>query len=577
MLEGILIYSWIGAVNPLQNWHFYSNINYWQTENVSNMTIQAFQNPPLYANGGYAYFRSSQGRRIDATGNLIQSFYVSNAPSSVTLSFGWLKNYEVVEPLIIDMSITIVKPDLSEVTLWTHSGAPPAWNVWNTVSNLDVSSAFPSTGTYTIKLKGVFRTGNNSSAVAIGEFDEIDLVLRYYYTMPTSNTATVDSPTQITALSYFDGDEDYDGSTSFEICTDAECSSPVNMCDSVTGSSPRVCVMSGLASDTNYWIKFTHSDPDGVIGTNPQIIGPFFLDGTPPSFEGIKGGYDAGKGGIIRAEFNPASDSSPPIRYNLYYNDEINWSNSDWSLNQKIADCPTFSGEYYPLACTAWGLNDGVVYVIGVRAEDRFGNEDSNSITAIVIPTDRRIRLGYNLVSDAKVPQPPHNTAQAIFGDDTFPYRPYLYRWNSTGLSFNPPFKGYYSKSLYVQNGTGYWLYSLVGDRVFDDDLNPENTSPQSYIPLQPGWNIIGNPYLKRVKLADVMVEKLNPPNAGLYTYEEAVLNGWVNNAIYFWNGSGYSFEAYNGNPPAYLRPYVGCWLYVGNDSGQFRLVVNKP
>lgn len=45
-------------------------------------------------------------------------------------------------------------------------------------------------------------------------------------------------------------------------------------CGPQTSFSPKLCRVHGLTLDTNYYLKITLSDPDGVTGTTPQVIGP---------------------------------------------------------------------------------------------------------------------------------------------------------------------------------------------------------------------------------------------------------------------------------------------------------------
>src|SRR5208282_2988537 len=50
-------------------------------------------------------------------------------------------------------------------------------------------------------------------------------------------------------------------------------------CGSTGSFSPEPCRIHGLIPGTNYWIQAVVSDPDGVVGTNPQVIGPVYYTG----------------------------------------------------------------------------------------------------------------------------------------------------------------------------------------------------------------------------------------------------------------------------------------------------------
>ena len=95
-----------------------------------------------------------------------------------------------------------------------------------------------------------------------------------YATTIVSSSATVNSSTQITATSTFTGDGNGNGSTAFAYGTSSSGPWTVS-CSNVTGSSPRSCVITGLTSGTQYWVQVTYSDPDGITGANPQVIGPY--------------------------------------------------------------------------------------------------------------------------------------------------------------------------------------------------------------------------------------------------------------------------------------------------------------
>lgn len=85
--------------------------------------------------------------------------------------------------------------------------------------------------------------------------------------------AVVSGCSQITATAPFSGDGDADGSTAFDYNTTN--SWPGTMaCGSVSGASPRMCLIPGLAASTQYYVRAVYSDPDGLSGTATQVSGP---------------------------------------------------------------------------------------------------------------------------------------------------------------------------------------------------------------------------------------------------------------------------------------------------------------
>jgi nitrate/TMAO reductase-like tetraheme cytochrome c subunit len=89
-----------------------------------------------------------------------------------------------------------------------------------------------------------------------------------------SNAALASSCRQITTTSVFLGDDNGDGTTAVDIGPSA--TGPwTAACSTLTGPSPRQCLIPGLTPSTVYWLRFTTTDPDGVSGTSPEVLGTF--------------------------------------------------------------------------------------------------------------------------------------------------------------------------------------------------------------------------------------------------------------------------------------------------------------
>ena len=86
--------------------------------------------------------------------------------------------------------------------------------------------------------------------------------------------------------------------------------------------------------------------------------------------------------------FGTATDEgSSTVSYNVYYAPAALWRSDDWSANNIIFDAPHASGSVCSEAFTVGGLQSGTAYRFGIRAEDEFGNEDTNTNTVLVTPT----------------------------------------------------------------------------------------------------------------------------------------------------------------------------------------------
>ncbi|MDH4100696.1 MAG: hypothetical protein OEV28_09015 [Nitrospirota bacterium] len=113
-------------------------------------------------------------------------------------------------------------------------------------------------------------------------------------TVVDSVEAIGSSPTQITVLSYFSGDDNRDGSIKVEYSSSSSfgSSDTHTACEKVTGGSPRVCYISKLDSSKTYHVKVTYSDPDGVSGEATQTVSASTRDSQkdiyPPTLAIIK-------------------------------------------------------------------------------------------------------------------------------------------------------------------------------------------------------------------------------------------------------------------------------------------------
>jgi len=106
-------------------------------------------------------------------------------------------------------------------------------------------------------------------------------------TTVVGSNVLVSSCTQLTVTSRFTGDDNGNGSTRVEYNTSSSWPG-TTACSAVPGPSPRQCLVAGLTPAQSYWVRVTFSDPDGVSGPNPEVLGPFALsacgaDADPPT------------------------------------------------------------------------------------------------------------------------------------------------------------------------------------------------------------------------------------------------------------------------------------------------------
>lgn len=110
-------------------------------------------------------------------------------------------------------------------------------------------------------------------------------------------------------------------------------------------------------------------------------------------------------------------------------------------------------------------------------------------------------------------------------------------------------------------SGEAYWLKLTSPQRT---SMSPGNYSPklwagtQGYqIPLQSGWNLIGNPYLYTVTLGEVMFYYRD---YGAITYDEAVTRGLISSTVFWWDPV---FRKYNwsSDRAVQFKPWQGYWV----------------
>jgi hypothetical protein len=156
-----------------------------------------------------------------------------------------------------------------------------------------------------------------------------------------------------------------------------------------------------------------------------------------------------------------------------------------------------------------------------------------------------------------------------------------VFRWQSSGL------KDKYNKGEFVllddttpqTPGEGYFMVGESVNQKLPDPGIADIAEPTVTMVLQPGWNIISNPYAKPIPLRDL---ELQMDDTTPVSWTDAAAANWVLNAIYYFKGSDwgsqYNFEYAGGTPEATLTPWLGYWLYLKlDDDATYKLIFSKP
>ncbi|MGC8861722.1 MAG: hypothetical protein ACP5R5_02990, partial [Armatimonadota bacterium] len=139
----------------------------------------------------------------------------------------------------------------------------------------------------------------------------------------------------------------------------------------------------------------------------------------------------------------------------------------------------------------------------------------------------------------------------------------------SFAAKYYDPASGQYLSVTQLQPGRGFWMYvgnvqrgrtlsfvlandaAIVGQQL-GKQLNEQN------VDLQPGWNMIGNPFVYPVYWGQVLVwNKLGNITVSL---DQAVTNGWISKTIFTWIPENGSYAGYRDNDYL-LLPWRGYWV----------------
>jgi hypothetical protein len=175
----LLFFNLALATDVITNGTFDTNINGWDHSDNANGSVS--WDDLVYGNAaGSIKNLSTTGRNLTYTS--ADSQYIStviNLADTVYLSLYWYKYSGVVEANRINILIDIIKPDNSTATIWSNTSVPTAGNfIEGTVADSNVSSFFDQTGNYYIKIAGDIKNGNDASAFAQFNLDDIILDVR---------------------------------------------------------------------------------------------------------------------------------------------------------------------------------------------------------------------------------------------------------------------------------------------------------------------------------------------------------------------------------------------------------------
>ncbi len=189
------------------------------------------------------------------------------------------------------------------------------------------------------------------------------------YVTPGTPSANVNSCTQITVTIPFTDDANGNSSTTVEYNTSSSFPGTI-ACSNLAGPSPRTCIISNLQNNTQYWIRVTFYDIDGVNGPNPQIIGPYTTYNCMTIVEVASANVDSCNQITISAPFSGDWNGNSITNFEKQTNCSGNFETI----------CSNISGAS-PRVCTAFPLNESTNYCFRITFQDSDGVEGTNPQT----------------------------------------------------------------------------------------------------------------------------------------------------------------------------------------------------
>ena len=128
--------------------------------------------------------------------------------------------------------------------------------------------------------------------------------------------------------------------------------------------------VNNLTNNQTYYFVVRAQDAQGNEETNAvELSTAPTKELMPPVFSGLSSAVDTQGGGTVNLTWNPATDSSSPITYNIYY------STVSQGQNFAVPNISTTNTSY-----SVSGLVDNQEYFFTVRAKDSAGNEETNTV-----------------------------------------------------------------------------------------------------------------------------------------------------------------------------------------------------
>jgi len=139
-------------------------------------------------------------------------------------------------------------------------------------------------------------------------------------------------------------------------------------------------------------------------------------------------------------------------------------------------------------------------------------------------------------------------------------------------------YSGRYIETLNLRPGEAYWLWLDMGQLTNMNLYRPDghvnyfakqwSGTQGTYLPLRPGWNMIGNPYVYAITLGELRVYT---QQYGSLTLDEAAAKGILYKTL-FWYDPIFGRYNWSSRSATQLKPWQGYWIRVLRDGASLVL-----
>jgi hypothetical protein len=233
-------------------------------------------------------------------------------------------------------------------------------------------------------------------------------------------------------------------------------------------------IVDGLTNGQDYYFVVRAEDSASNEDNNTTEQSAIPTESVAPVFSGVSSATDANTDGAVDVVWNtPAIDSSLPITYNIYV---ATTSGGQDYVSEPHASTQNVSG------MTVTGLANGSLHFFVVRAEDAYGNEDTNTAEVSATPTlssdsvaptfgglnsatdantNESVTLAWSAAADPSMPITYNIYVSTISGDQDFLSPPFKTSTNGSGTTVSG-----------LSNGTEYWFVVRAKDSAGNEDIN---------------------------------------------------------------------------------------------------------